>query len=360
MESLPQDQAAQLLPNFCSGPAIVSVVLITQLVAILIMFVIQPVGAFFWERFLMLSLYLHWIGLCGAAVLCQARDWLSRMPTGFVLAASYVLLLGMTALLAEVAWMLIRALRWQIMLGAPTRSGFVVGSLGVAAIVAAFVLRYFWVQHQWRCQIRAQAESRYSALQARIRPHFLFNTLNSLSALIRRDPVTAEGMVDDLADLFRVSLEKRHRLVPLREEMETTQAYLNIERVRAGDKLVVDWDVPQSLLETPVPVFSLQPLVENAVHHGVMQRDDGGTVSIRAELRTGASGGETVVVTVVNPVPDIPAPSKGTQLALSNLTERLRIAYHGHARLEAVLSDGQFRAAMHVPVVRDARDKGVA
>lgn len=360
MENLPPEQATQLLPNFCSGPAIVSVVLITQLVAILIMFVIQPVGAFFWERFVLLSLYLHWNGLCGAAVLCQARRWLARMPTAFVLLASYILLLGVTALLAEVAWMLIRALGWQLMLGAPSRLSFVIGSLGVAAIVAAFVLRYFWVQHQWRRQVRARAESRYAALQARIRPHFLFNTLNSLSALIRRDPATAEGMVDDLADLFRVSLEKRHKLVALREELETTRAYLNIERVRAGDKLTVEWDVPDALLETPVPVFSLQPLVENAVHHGVMQRDDGGTICIAAELRRAMSGGETVVVTVVNPVPETQAPSKGTQLALSNLTERLRIAFDGHARLEATRRDGLFRAEMHLPVVRDARDKGVA
>ena len=104
--------APELLPDFCSGPVLLSVALITQLVAVLIMFVTQPVGAFFWERFALLSLYLQWNGLCGAAVLCQARSWLSRMPTWFVLFASYILLLGVTATEAGVVRRWIGAAVW--------------------------------------------------------------------------------------------------------------------------------------------------------------------------------------------------------------------------------------------------------
>ena len=351
--------APELLPDFCSGPVLLSVALITQLVAVLIMFVTQPVGAFFWERFALLSLYLQWNGLCGAAVLCQARSWLSRMPTWFVLFASYILLLGVTALLAELSWMLIGVLGWSSMLETDGRWSFVVGSLGVAAIVVAFVLRYFWVQHQWRLEVQAQAESRYLALQARIRPHFLFNTLNTLSALIRKDPRQAESLVDDLSDLFRVSLEKRHRLVPLSEEIETARCYLNIEQVRVGERLKIEWNIPETTLSVPVPVLSLQPLVENAVHHGIMHRDDEGTIRISTELQSSGSGVESLILTVTNPVPDVPVPSQGSRLALTNLTERLRIAYEGRASLKSERQEHQFRIDMRLPVVSDVR-QGVA
>ncbi|WP_348673469.1 histidine kinase [uncultured Abyssibacter sp.] len=359
MANLATQRAPELLPDFCSGPVLLSVALITQLVAVLVMFVTQPVGAFFWERFALLSLYLQWNGLCGAAVLCQARSWLSRMPTWFVLFTSYVLLLGVTALLAELSWMLIRVLGWSSMLEIRGRWSFVVGSLGVAAIIVAFVLRYFWVQHQWRMEIQAQAESRYLALQARIRPHFLFNTLNTLSALIRKDPRLAESMVDDLSDLFRVSLEKRHRLVPLGEEMDTARSYLNIEQVRVGDRMHVEWDVPDEALSVPVPVLSLQPLVENAVHHGIMHRDEGGTVRISAELQKHGLGVDYLSLTVVNPVPEVPVPSQGSRLALTNLTERLRIAYDGRASLLSERENDHFRVEMRLPVVNEVR-QGVA
>ncbi len=359
MDTLATRPAPELLPDFCSGPVLLSVALITQLVAMLVMFVTQPVGAFFWERFALLTLYLQWNGLCGAAVLCQARSWLSRMPIWFVLFTSYVLLLGVTALLAELSWMLIRVLGWSSMLEIRGRSSFVVGSLGVAAIFIAFVFRYFWVQYQWRVQIQAQAESRYLALQARIRPHFLFNTLNTLSALIRKDPRLAESMVDDLSDLFRVSLEKRHRLVPLHDEIDTARSYLNIEQVRVGDRLIVEWAIADATLDVPVPVLSLQPLVENAVHHGVMHRDEGGTIRISTELQKHGSGVDYLLLTVVNPVPEVPVPSQGSRLALTNLTERLRIAYDGRASLHGERKDDHFRIEMRLPVVTEAR-QGVA
>ena len=351
---------ADLLPDFCSGRAVLSVMVLAELVAVLSVFITQPAATLFWERFVLLSLYMQWIAVCSAAVLCQARSWLQRMPPWFVLFASYCLLLGLAALLAELAWLVLRLLGWDGLLRLGNHKRFVIATLGTVAIVSLLALRYFWVQAQWRQQIVAEADARYQALQARIRPHFLFNTLNSLAALIGKDARSAENMVADLADLFRVALERRQRMATLSEELELTRAYLNIEQVRLGDRLQVDWAIAPGTETVPVPLLSLHPLAENAVHHGVGQIDSGGTVRIAARL-TSVHGHPGLELTVENPVPAAEPGPHGTRLALANLTERLRLVYGDLARLEAGRVDAGtgetarvFRASIRIPVLRTA------
>ena len=348
-----------LLPDFCSGRVVLSVIVMVELVAVLIVFITQPPAVLFWERFVLLSLYMQWIGVCSAAVLCQARSWLQRMPPWFVLTASYVLLLGLAALLAELAWFGLLLLGWQSLLGLGAHDPFVIATLGTVAIVGLVALRYFWVQAQWRSQVEAEAEARYQALQARIRPHFLFNTLNSLAALIQKDARTAEAMVADLSDLFRVALERRQREAPLDDELEITRAYLNIEQVRLGDRLQLHWQIDDAARKIPVPLLSLQPLAENAVHHGITQLDAGGTIRISASL--GLDAGRPVLeLFVENPVPETPRSSEGTRLALANLTERLRLVYGDHASLRTQrvaagrgTATGIFRASIRIPVLAE-------
>lgn len=349
---------ADLLPDFCSGRAVLSVMVLAELVAVLSVFITQPVGPLFWERFILLSLYMQWIAVCSAAVLCQARSWLQRMQPWFVLFASYCLLLGLAALLAELAWLVLRVLGWDGLLRVGSHDQFVIATLGTVGIVSLLALRYFWVQAQWRQQIVAEADARYQALQARIRPHFLFNTLNSLAALIDKDPRSAENMVTDLADLFRVALERRQRMATLAEEIDLTRAYLNIEQVRLGERLRVEWDIEAGAKAVPVPLLSLQPLAENAVHHGIGQIDGGGTVRIAARLAD-VRGHPGLELVVENPVPETEPGPRGTRLALANLTERLRLVYGELARLDAGRVDAGagetaqvFRACIRVPVLR--------
>ena len=348
-----------LLPDFCSGRVVLSVIIMVELVAMLIVFITQPPAVLFWERFVLLSLYMQWIGVCSAAVLCQARSWLQRMPPWFVLMASYVLLLGLAALLAEIAWFVLLLLGWQALMGIDAHDPFIIATLGTVAIVGLVALRYFWVQAQWRSQIEAEAEARYQALQARIRPHFLFNTLNSLAALIHTDARSAEAMVADLADLFRVALERRQREAPLDDELEITRAYLNIEQVRLGERLTVDWQIDDAARRVLVPLLSVQPLAENAIHHGITQIDDGGTVRISAVLDHVGSQ-QFLELRVENPVPAKPRSSQGTRIALANLTERLRLVYGEHASLSTQrvaggtgTDAGIFRASIRIPVLSE-------
>jgi two-component system sensor histidine kinase AlgZ len=222
------------LPNFCGGEAMLAVLLIMQTLAVLLL--AGRLGDPQWgERLLLLSLYLHWIGLCSAAVLCLARRWMSAMKTA--LFASYGLLLLVTGTITEGAWQLAQWLELQHYLPDRGHGVFLLRSLLICAVVSALTLRYFWLQAQWRGQVRAEGEARFQALQARIRPHFLFNSLNSIAALIGHRPREAETAVEDLAQLFRAGLSGSGQRTTLREELEVTRAYLRSVSLRLVERL---------------------------------------------------------------------------------------------------------------------------
>jgi two-component system, LytTR family, sensor histidine kinase AlgZ len=142
------------------------------------------------------------------------------------------------------------------------------------------MLRYFWVAAQWRRNVEAEARSRIRALQARIRPHFLFNSMNTIAALTRSDPARAEEAVEDLADLFRASLSDATSTVTLKEELELSRIYQRIEQHRLGDRLAVEWRIKALPLRARIPALSVQPLLENAIYHGIEQLAGGGTVVV--------------------------------------------------------------------------------
>ena len=150
----------------------------------------------------------------------------------------------------------------------------------ISVIVSAIVLRYFYVTAQWQRDVEASAEAQVQALQARIRPHFLFNSMNTIASLTRSDPATAEHAVEDLSELFRASLAHK-TFVPLSEELELVGSYLRIEGQRLGERLEVEWDLDADAADVEIPELSLQPLVENAVNHGIEQCSAGGAFALR-------------------------------------------------------------------------------
>jgi two-component system sensor histidine kinase AlgZ len=332
------------LPDFCGGEAVLAVLLIMQTVAVLLL-AGQLGDAALWERVLLLSLYLHWIGLCSAAVLCGARRWLAgRAPRAGIL-VSYALLLLVTGIITESAWRLALWLELRHVLPDGTHAAFLLRSLLVCAVVSALALRYFWLQAQWRGQVRAEGEARYQALQARIRPHFLFNSLNSIAALIGSRPREAETAVEDLAQLFRAGLSASERRIPLRDELEVARAYLRTESLRLGERLRVRWDLAGGLEDLPVPPLCLQPLVENAVTHGIEPLPAGGEVAI-AIRRDGAQ----LCIEVGNPVPAQAQESLGAGSALDNIRQRLALMYGAEAALQVQQQPEHFLARLTLPL----------
>lgn len=345
------------IPEFCGDRALTFLMLVMELVAAVLTLAGQALSGGSILRFLALSIYLQAITVCGAVILCKSRERIAQSYTRDVFVLCWVVLVAVVLMISEVAWELVTHLDFGIRVK-DSHFGFLLRSTVVGGIVSLLLLRYFWDRYQWREQMRTDADARYLALQARIRPHFLFNALNSLAALVRTRPDKAEDIVLDLSDLFRVSLDSSARLITLREEIEIVQGYLRIEEIRLGDRLVLNWEIPEELLEARIPRLILQPLVENAVLHGISRLTGTGLLNIIATRQ-----GRLLIIDVENPLPDgSAAKHKGTGVATDNIRERLRIIYGNAAQL--YLSQGRdgygalFRSRLLLPLSFDDPDAG--
>lgn len=222
-------------------------------------------------------------------------------------------------------------------------------SILIGSIIAILGMRYLFVAHRAEQDSRAEQDARLQALQSRIRPHFLFNSMNSIASLTRSDPARAETALQDLADLFRVLLADARKLVPISAEREISRQYLEIEKLRLGERLKVSWqvnNVPRSAL---IPALTLQPLLENAIYHGIEPRFQGGT--LRIEIW---GEGETLNVMISNPLPDVPqhAHGQGNKIAVDNIRLRLQSHFGDAAGMQSFQEGGQYHVKLRMPIVR--------
>jgi len=264
-------------------------------------------------------------------VACSLKQVLARLPP----VAQQVFGMALGALAGIYGCAL---LAWVGFVGAvPWVASCFAGAAIAAALVAALVLRT-------KGRMPADAAARLAELQARIRPHFLFNTLNSAIALVRADPARAEMILEDLSDLFRHALVEPGEFVTLEEEVTLARRYLEIEQVRFGDRLQVEWSIDPAAAGARVPPLVLQHLVENAVKHGVEPSAAGAQVKISTQRRKG-----TVVIKVTNTVPaGQGAPGHG--VAQDNVRDRLRLLHDVQGQFQAVLKDGIYQVRMEVPI----------
>ncbi|MFJ7565703.1 sensor histidine kinase [Herminiimonas sp. NPDC097707] len=207
------------------------------------------------------------------------------------------------------------------------------------------------LQHYFELRTRAfspaLAEARLQALQARIRPHFLFNSLNAVLSLIRTEPRRAESTLEDMADLFRILMRDARDITTLGNEIRIGMQYLSIEKIRLGERLQVTWDMENisgdSLQRATVPALLLQPLLENAVHYGVEPSADTALISIAiSRVR------DRIEVVMSNPF-HAGAVSTGNHMALDNIRERLTLLYDMEAQLTTQVVEGQFKLHLHFP-----------
>jgi two-component system, LytTR family, sensor histidine kinase AlgZ len=216
------------------------------------------------------------------------------------------------------------------------------GPTFAGAALAGVVLQ--WLKLRAQALLPAETTARLAELQSRIRPHFLFNTLNTALALVRLDPARAEGVLEDLAELFRVAISDSADAVTLAEEVELAQRYLAIEQVRFGARLQVSWELDPDAGAARVPPLLLQPLVENAVRHGIEPTAAGGTIRVRTRVKLGRA-----LVSIVNSVPTEPS-QPGSGIALRNVRERLRLMHDVAAQFDARREDAVFRVQIVVPL----------
>jgi two-component system sensor histidine kinase AlgZ len=226
-------------------------------------------------------------------------------------------------------------------------SAVLVRMLALAVLIAAALLAYFRLL--WKAHSPALAEARLQALQARIRPHFLFNSLNAVLALIRRDPQRAERALEDLADLFRTLMSDARQFVRLSDEIALLERYAELEQLRLGERLRIAWELDGAPVDALLPPMVLQPLLENAVYHGVEPGTGPADVLVHIEQR-----GNRVLARIENPYvvnaqgqPEVQR--AGNRMALENIRERLQLFFDAEARIRTQAAAGRYRVEIEIP-----------
>ena len=336
------------LPSFCEVRMVFAVVVIAELLALMITLVSPGVIDDPWGNLGLISLFMQWIALTSAAVLCLCRLMLSRLGNTAAAMVSYLMVLVVTGVVSELAFTLMMRSDFFPHITSGQHAVFMLRSLTISTIIAAVVLRYLYVQHQWRQQLKTEASARVQALQARIRPHFLFNSLNTIASLTRSEPAMAERAIEDLSDLFRASLDNTQGFTTLGDELTHARRYLNIEALRLGDRLSVAWDLDELSLETQVPPLIMQPLLENAIYHGIEPLPEGGIIHVAGENRNG-----NLEIIISNPVARVnkSVRKEGTHIAQENIRQRLQIAFGSRADLITSLEDGVYMVILKLPGV---------
>src|SRR5690606_36563065 len=196
--------------------------------------------------------------------------------------------------------------------------------------------------------------ARIEALQARIRPHFLFNCLNTIASLTRKEPRLAEEAIEDLSDLFRISLKDIKSLSRLEDELSLCKRYLRIENYRLGPRLNVVWDLDALPMNVQLPALTLQPLIENASYHGIETQAEGGTIHI-----TGKKSGNNCIISIDNPLPpdNYHGHHDGNKLALDNISQRISAFFGERGKLETQINDGRYYAVITLPCQNENTDR---
>lgn len=325
------------LPNLCGVQGVFALVVVGALLSLALVLADGGLRHFEWHRLGIVSLLVEWIMLFSAACLCRLRPWFKRLSSALAGTISYVLVLVVTLTFSWLGQLAqspdARLDLWQL-----------VTNLLIAAVFAGVVLRYFFLQQQLQNQQQAELQARVQALQSRIRPHFLFNSMNSIASLIGSQPDVAERMVEDLSGLFRASLHEPG-LIPLEQELELCRRFARIEQLRLGERLQLRWHMPEQLpANAQIPSLLLQPLIENAIYHGIQPLPEGGQVVIALAMED-----DECAISVTNPA-SAQGESRGSGVALSNIRHRLSAYYGVRGELVIAPEEGVFTAIMRFPI----------
>jgi len=282
MEAPFSSSMTPLLPNLGRLPVLLAILLITELVVILYVFSLSPLGSFDWQRLSLLSLYAQWISLLSMGGLNYWRPLINSQSAKVAACLSFGWIISVTLLSNIGAQWVYAGGKWAVF-----SFPWLLRDVMIIAALAALILRYRYMQQCWHAEQKATQSARIEALHARIRPHFLFNSMNTIASLISYAPLEAEKAVEDLAALFRASLSQSDALVSWQQELDICRAYLRIEQQRLGRRLQVDWQIDNLADDCQLPPLSVQPLIENAIYHGIENTLAGGTLLIRVQVNNG-------------------------------------------------------------------------
>jgi two-component system sensor histidine kinase AlgZ len=331
------------LPDLCATQSILFLILIFELLAFVLVLSDTGLAEFSWTQLGLASLFVQWVALCSAGALCNLQKFLGSLSTAMGTTLAFALVMFITLIFSFVAVLVMRGdeVQWYDVTWEP-----VLRNMIISAIITGLALRYLYLQHQFVQQQHAELQSRIQALQSRIRPHFLFNSMNIIASLISVDPDMAEEVVEDLSVLFRASLsDTSGAQVPLREELDLCERYARIERLRLDDRLKVDWDIDVDASVIRIPLLTLQPLLENAIYHGIQPLAEGGTVRVSVFLED-----NMVNLQITNPRgTGEKVHGSGNKMALENIRSRLLAIYGPQSRVSTKIDKTSYETLVQYP-----------
>jgi len=363
VRSIKQNSRHNALPNFRSLGVTLRVLLISNGMALLLAITQSNHWGDIPPQMMLIATMLTPILLASLLVLWAAQPWLNQLTSRRGALAVTALVLVLTLLVQQTGNLFYEQDYYDNLFNA-----FRYGLLSI--IVSGILLLYFWLRSQ--VLSRAIHDARLQALRARIRPHFLFNTINTVLSILRAHPKRAETALENMADLFRVAMTDMKDLVPIQREIELCRQYAEIEQLRMGNRLEVNWQVSNLPAGVLIPPLLLQPLLENAVYHGIEPLQEGGTIDIQL-----SSSGGSLRIKVENPCP---SPSNrhrmadsagsweltkmqgqesgrnthdGNQIALKNIRERLALLYDAEAHYKVESGDEYYRVEIVMPYLRE-------
>jgi two-component system sensor histidine kinase AlgZ len=324
------------LPNFCHLGVNLRIALTVEMALVAGVVARVPDAPAFWAEFIALSALAQPALLLTLLALCVVGRWLRSQP--YRLGVGVTLALGV-AVPGGVAL-------WLSPLLAVSQPVQLLGVAFFSLLVGAGLLGYFNLRA--RALSPAITEARLQALQARIRPHFLFNSLNAVLSLVRNDPQRAERALENMADLFRALMGNASQLAPLEDEVALTRAYLELEQLRLGDRLQVAWHTQKMPADALIPPLVIQPLVENAVYHGIEPQPAGGEISLNIYRSA-----DMVHIVVRNPIATDAGHHKGNRIALDNIRERLLLHFDLDAQLKLEPLGAVYQVHIVIPYTRE-------
>lgn len=334
MASISQNRRADLLPDFRNLGVMLRILVAVSILS----FVAAMLQAQSWtgvlDRWFAISALVQPVAILSLVVLGLLTGWLRSIDYPAAVASILLMEAGMAAALVATTSALFGSETWDM-----------VRTLVFTVVATAGLLGYFNLRN--RALSPALTEARLQALQARIRPHFLFNSINAVLSLVRSEPRRAEAALEDMADLFRVLMADNRELVPLEAEVELCRQYLDLEKLRLGERLQVEWHVDNMPRDALVPPLVLQPLLENAVYHGIEPAVEPGVVSINIyALR------DQLHMVLRNPYRKEGSHHAGNKMALGNIRERLSLHFDAEALLQTRVGDSQYEVHITLPRVR--------
>ena len=343
LRSINQNASPDALPNFRNLGVALRILLISNVLALLLALLLASAWADVPQRMLQIAALLTPILLTSLLLLWLVQPWLRRLDYWQ----------GVLAVNTLVAVTLLAIYSLGGELYNPSRenenSFDLVRYALFSVTVCGILLLYFRLRTQTLS--RALDDARLQVLRARIRPHFLFNTINAVLGIVRSQPKQAETALEDMADLFRMAMSEEHDLVPVGQDIQLSKQYMALEKLRMGERLRVDWQIKGVPDDALIPPLLLQPLLENAVYHGIEPLQQGGCISI--VLRR---SGDELHLKVENPCPlRDSAPHRGNRVALRNIRERLDLLFDVEARYQFESGKDYYRVEISLPYIRERR-----